>query len=280
MGLYDIIDEISGRQITKTETGDNRIWGVTVGVVAKNADPNGTDAEGAMNGRVCVTIPTRDKEANELKWARVAMPSSGDKWGHYFLPEVSDQVLLAFEDGNIEKPYVIGCVPRDSNKFLKGAVDKDNQFKRIVTRHGNSVLFEDNKDDEEGKKDKLTLMTAGKTLSVLLDNENEKIRIGDKAGEDFIEMSTKEGSGTLKIQIKSKIEIKVGDTITMTLNGESGDVSIKASSVKLEGSNQIGLKSDSAVKLEAAQISAIANSSLNLSSDGSTKLGGATVSVG
>lgn len=280
MGLYDIIDEISERQITKTETGDNRVWGVTVGIVAKNADPNGTESEGAMNGRVCVTIPTRDKDANELKWARVAMPSSGAKWGHYFLPEVGDQVLLAFEGGNIEKPYVIGCVPKDSNTFLKNAVDKDNQYKRIITRHGTSILFEDNKTDDEGKKDKLTLVTAGKMLSVIMDNENEKLRIGDKDNEDFIEMSTKSGSGTLKIQIKSKIEIKVGDKITMTLNGESGDVSIKAGSIKLEGSSQISLKSDSSVKLEAAQISAKANSSLDLSSDGAAKLGGATVSVG
>ena len=81
MGLYDIIDEITERQVTKTETGDNRIWGVMVGIVAKNYDPNSAAAGGtssgtdAMDGRVCVTIPTRDKDANELRWARVAMPS-------------------------------------------------------------------------------------------------------------------------------------------------------------------------------------------------------------
>ena len=149
MALYDIIDEITERQVTKTETGDNRIWGVMVGIVAKNFDPNSSAGGGtgsnsgadAMDGRVCVTIPTRDKKANELKWARVAMPSGGSKWGHYFLPEVGDQVLLAFEGGNIEKPYVIGCVQKYSNAFLKKAVDKNNQFKKIVTRHGSHITF-------------------------------------------------------------------------------------------------------------------------------------------
>lgn len=280
MGLYDILDEITERQVTKSETGDNRIWGVTVGLVAKNADPNGTESEGAMNGRVCVTIPTRDKDANELQWARVAMPSSGSKWGHYFLPEVGDQVLLAFEGGNIEKPYIIGCVPKDNNPFLKNAVDKDNQFKRIVTRHGTSILFEDNKDDDEGQKDKLTLETAGRLLTILMDNENSKIRICDKAKEDFIEMYTKEGSGTLTIQIKSKIVIKVGDSITVTMNGESGDVSVKANSIKLEGSNQISIQSDGSLKLEAAQLSGNANSSLSFESAGVAKLTGGTVSLG
>lgn len=286
MGLYDIIDEISGRQVTKTETGDNRIWGVMVGIVAKNFDPNSTAAGGAnsgadaMDGRVCVTIPTRDKEANELKWARVAMPSGGSKWGHYFLPEVGDQVLLAFEGGSIEKPYVIGCISKTADKFLKDSVDKDNQFKRIVTRHGTTILFEDNSGDEEGMKDKLTLETAGKKLQILMDNENEKIRIGDKAKEDFIEMCTKEGSGTFKVQIKSKIEIKVGDKITVTMNGESGAVSIKADSVRVEGGNGVTLKSDSAVKLDGPQIAASAGSALKLESSGAATVSGSTVSIG
>ena len=286
MGLYDIIDEITERQVTKTETGDNRIWGVMVGIVAKNFDPNSTASGGAnsgadaMDGRVCVTIPTRDTNANELKWARVAMPSSGSKWGHYFLPEVGDQVLLAFEGGNIEKPYVIGCIPKTADKFLKDSVDKDNQFKRIVTRHGTSIIFEDNSTDENGLKDKLTLETAGQKLQILMDNENEKIRIGDKAKEDFIEMYTKEGSGTLTVQIKSKIEIKVGDKITVTLNGESGAVSVKADSILLEGSNGVTTKSDSGVKMEAPQVAANASSALKLESSGTATVSGSTVSVG
>lgn len=286
MGLYDIIDEITERQVTKTETGDNRIWGVMVGIVAKNFDPNSTASGGtnsgadAMDGRVCVTIPTRDTNANELKWARVAMPSSGSKWGHYFLPEVGDQVLLAFEGGNIEKPYVIGCIPKTADKFLKDSVDKDNQFKRIVTRHGTSIIFEDNSTDENGLKDKLTLETAGQKLQILMDNENEKIRIGDKAKEDFIEMYTKEGSGTLTVQIKSKIDIKVGDKITVTLNGESGAVSVKADSILLEASNGVTTKSDSAVKMEAPQVAANASSALKLESSGTATVSGSTVSVG
>ena len=286
MGLYDIIDEITERQVTKTETGDNRIWGVMVGIVAKNFDPHSTTSGGAnsgadaMDGRVCVTIPTRDTNANELKWARVAMPSSGSKWGHYFLPEVGDQVLLAFEGGNIEKPYVIGCIPKTADKFLKDSVDKDNQFKRIVTRHGTSIIFEDNSSDENGLKDKLTLETAGRKLQILMDNENEKIRIGDKAKEDFIEMYTKEGSGTLTVQIKSKIDIKVGDKITVTLNGESGAVSVKADSIRLEGGSGVTAKSDSAVKLEAPQVAASASSALKLESSGTAAVSGSTVSVG
>ena len=286
MGLYDIINEITEHQVTKTETGDNRIWGVMVGLVAQNFDPNSSSAGGtnsgedAMDGRVCVIIPTRDENANQLKWARVAMPSGGSKWGHYFLPEVGDQVLLAFEGGNIEKPYVIGCIQKTADKFLKDSVDKDNQYKRIVTKHGSNIVFEDNSMDENGLKDKITIETAQQKLQIKMDNENEKIRIGDKAKEDFMEMYTKEGAGTLTIQIKSKITIKVGDKITMTLNGESGAVSIQADTIALEGTNRVTAKSDSSIKMEAAQIDASANSSLKLESSGAAKLAGSTVTVG
>ena len=126
----------------------------------------------------------------------------------------------------------------------------------------------------------MTLETAGQKLQILMDNENEKIRIGDKAKEDFIEMYTKEGSGTLTVQIKSKIDIKVGDKITVTLNGESGAVSVKADSIQLEGANGVTTKSDSAVKMEAPQVAANASSALKMESSGTATVSGSTVSVG
>ena len=100
------------------------------------------------------------------------------------------------------------------------------------------------------------------------------------AKEDFIEMYTKEGSGTLTVQIKSKIEIKVGDKITVTLNGESGAVSVKGDSIQLEGANGVTTKSDSSVKMEAPQVAANASSALKMESSGTATVSGSTVSVG
>jgi len=86
--------------------------------------------------------------------------------------------------------------------------------------------------------------------------------------------------GTLTIQIKSKITIKVGDKITMTMNGETGAVSIKADSIDLEGTNRVTAKSDTSVKLEAAQVAATASSSLKMESSGTAAVTGSTVSIG
>ena len=273
MSLYDIIDEISQKQAAKTETGDTRVYGVMVGLVAKNYDQN-------MPGRVCVTVPTRDDGANELKWARVAMSSSGSKWGHYFLPEVGDQVLLAFEGGNIERPYVIGCIPKDNNSFLAGSVNEQNEIKRIVTKHGSTISFEDNRNDETGARDKITIQTADKRHTVLMDNENEKIRIQDRDGKNFIELSTRENSGALSITVESRITIKVKDTITITLNGETGMAKLEAQQVSVEASKMLKMCTDGTLSLKGANVTEEASSMNKIDSGGAVNIGGSIVKVG
>lgn len=271
MSLYDVISEISEKHITKSDTGDTRVNGVMIGIVAKNYDKD-------MPGRVCVTIPTRDAELNELKWVRQAQLSSGGEWGHYFLPEVGDQVLLAFEGGNIEKPYIIGCVPKDNNKFLTGSVDEKNQIKRIVTKHGSHITFEDNKENDDGEKDKITISTAGKAHTVLMDNENKLIRITDKEKGNFIEMKTDDGNMTVKV--KSKITFMVGDSIKVIMNGESGTISIKANEVNVEASKQIKAKTDGMFKMEGAQISEKTSSMHKIESSGMVSVAGGPIKIG
>lgn len=271
MALYDILDEITERTVTKTETGDTRIYGVMIGIVAKNYDKD-------MPGRVCVTIPTRNKKADELKWARVVMPSSGSAWGHYFLPEVGDQVVLAFEGGNIERPYVVGCVPKDKDKFLSGSANDKNRTKRIVTKHGSMISFDDSPDDKDGKKDKITIQTAEKAHTILIDNEANKIRLSDKSGENFIEMKTQDGAMTIKA--KSKLTIQIGDTIKVTMNGESGSVKIEASQLTVEASNQIKAKTDGMLKLEGGTIAQNASSAFKAESGGAVKIAGAPITIG
>ncbi|MDR1246496.1 MAG: phage baseplate assembly protein V [Clostridiales Family XIII bacterium] len=270
MSLYDIIDEISERSATKTETGDTRVYGVMIGVVAKNYDKD-------MPGRVCVSVPTRDKEKNELKWARQAQPSSGAKWGHYFLPEIGDQVLLSFEGGNIEKPYIIGCIPKDNAKFLSGSVDEQNQIKRIMTKTGNVISFEDNKEGD-GAKDKINIETAGRSHDLLLDNENKLIRLTDKAKENMLEIKTE--SGQMTIKAKSRLTIEVGDRIKMTFNGESGAVKLEANELSLQVSGQFKAKSDGMIKIDGAQMSMSASSMFKAESGGMVNISGAPIKIG
>ncbi len=270
MGLFDIIDEIAEAQIMKTDTGDNRIFGVMVGIVAKNYDEN-------MPGRVCVTIPVRDANANELQWARVSMLSHGKGWGHYFQPEIGDQVLLAFEQGNIEKPYVIGCIAQDNSTFLRRAVDKDNQYKKITTKNGNTILFEDNLEGE-GEKDKITIQTAKESHVLVMDNENKKIILSDEKKENMIEMKTEDGQMTIKAA--QKLTINVGDNITLTMNGSNGGVTLECDKLTVKTTGNTTIEASGSLNASGSNVKMEATSMLKLSSSSVASIEGSPIKIG
>ena len=272
MSLYDIMDEIASKQVLKSETGDNRMMGVVVGIVAKNYDQE-------MPGRVCVQVPVRDDEANELQWARVAMPSSGKKWGHYFQPEEGDQVLLVFEHGNIEKPYVIGCVPKDNNPFLTRAVHAKNQYKKIVTKNGNTIQFDDG-EDTEGKQDKISIFTAKESHRLILDNDRKQIILGDKDGKNQIAIKTEDESGNIAIKTEQKLTISVGDNITVTMNGSSGTVKIQCNKFTVDASDSSEIKTNGKMGVSGGNVSIEASSMLKAESSGMTTIGGSPIKIG
>ena len=92
---------------------------VAVGVVTQNEDPDGM-------GRVRVKYPTLDDQT-EGWWARVASPAAGKDRGLLMMPIVGDEVLVAFEHGDLRRPYVIGSLwnGKDTPGDL---VQKDGSF--------------------------------------------------------------------------------------------------------------------------------------------------------
>jgi len=85
-------------------TLDNRIYGVVNGkVTAVGKNENA--------GAVKLSFPwLMDETNNESNWARVAVPFAGHNRGAWFIPQVDDEVLVAFLHGDINKPVVIGCL--------------------------------------------------------------------------------------------------------------------------------------------------------------------------
>jgi uncharacterized protein involved in type VI secretion and phage assembly len=270
MALFDIIDAVSEKQITKTEFGDERIYGAVVGIVAENYSQE-------MPGRLCVTIPVRDSDANRLKWAKMAMSYIGPGWGTYFLPEKGDQVLLIFEDGNIEKPFVIGCIPKDKDKFLKKSANEENQIKQIQTRNGSRITFWDDT-DESGEKDKITISTSNDEHHIDIDDEADKIALYDKDKNCLIEMETQKGK--ISVHAEKKLEITVGDSIKITMNGESGKVNIEADKISVSGSKGINLETDGNLKMSGRQVTTEGTTLVKQSSSGMLSLEGKPIKMG
>lgn len=290
MALYDIIDDISKRQIVKTPMGDNRVYGVVVATVVDNYDMN-------MPGRVCISVinrngkVTQEEPGDMLKWARVAFPYFGSTWGDYFLPEVGDQVLVVFEDGNIEKPYIIGSIPRVRSKFLKDSVDSKNSYKNIQTRYGNQILLTDGNYNEAagesaGDRDVIELHTGKQEHNLILDNARDKITISDKEGNNSIVISSKNdesgdrGSITMKTTKRMTIQVGDGVKITMSSTEGGGNILVETGKLTIKASDGFKVESSGRVDISGSGAKIDSTTSLSLNGSSSVRIDGGAISIG
>ncbi len=156
------------------EIPEHKIFGVTIGVVTNIADPKNL-------GRVKVKFPHRDGE-RESDWVRIASLMAGPQRGIYFLPEVNDEVLLAFNHGNVDEPYVIGMLWNGQDKPPESAAYQDGKVKirKIKTTRGNEIILS----DEQGKE-KIEVHTPGGN-SIALEDETKKITVKDGSGNNKV----------------------------------------------------------------------------------------------
>lgn len=242
MSLYDVVSDIGSKEEV--------LYGPVLGVVAENYKKE-------LPGMVQVSIPTRDEESSIYRWAKVAQMYSGKSWGQYFLPEIGDQVLIAFEHGNMERPFIIGSVPRDNDKFISQSSKEKNEIKRIVTRQGNEIALEDRGSDD-GSKDRIQIHTSNNGQSISMDNEKNQI----------------------VIKAQEKLTIKVGDSITVTMNGNNGAVSIDAKKVTISASAGMEYKTDGSAKFSGSQTVIEASSVLKANSNGMVNIQGSMIKIG
>ena len=86
-------------------------------------------------GRVKVSVPSIGVEL----WARLATLSTGDGRGSWFIPDAETEVLVAFERGDLEHPYVLGSLWSSTDK----PPESDPERTVLRTRHGATVVFDD-----------------------------------------------------------------------------------------------------------------------------------------
>jgi uncharacterized protein involved in type VI secretion and phage assembly len=158
--------------LDRAATGWGGRWhGVMPAVVAAIDDPDG-------QGRVKIRLPWSPDPAGgagyEL-WARMATLFAGNDRGSWFLPEVDDEVLVAFEQGDPRRPYVLGGLWNGRDAPPQRA-DTGNAIKQIKSRNGVAITI----DDSPGQE-KLTLETPGGQIVTLKDGPGS-ITITDANG--------------------------------------------------------------------------------------------------
>jgi len=197
----------------------SRIFGVVVGIVTNNKDEEGL-------GRVKVKIPRISGE-DESHWARVATFMAGKGRGAFFLPEIDDEVLVVFEHGDINMPYIIGSLWNGVDTPPETNNDGENNIRVIKSRSGHIIRLND-KDGEE----KIEIVDKSEKNLISIDTKDNKITI---SSDKDIELSAKNGKVIIEagdIEIKSSASTKIEASADMELKA-SGNNNIKGAIVNI-----------------------------------------------
>lgn len=188
--------------------------GLVVGIVTNNDDPDGA-------ARVKVKFPwlTPDHESG---WARVVSVGAGPERGVQFLPEVNDEVLVGFEQGDIHHPYVLGGLwngqdrpPLDQGEAVSGG---KVQRRVIRSRSGHKITLDDSDGGggvtvEDKKGNKVFLDAAGNAMQLKVQGD-----------------MTLEAQGNLTLKAQGRVEI-TGTGVQV--DGGGGTVDVKGSLINL-----------------------------------------------
>ncbi len=187
------------------------VWyGVFPALVTGVDDPDG-------QGRVKIKLPWSPDTStdNYEAWARVAVPMAGKNRGTWLIPDVNDEVLIAFEAGNPVRPYVIGSLWNGSDSGPESMDSSGKNYLKVLrSRNGVKVTL----DDHDGKE-KLVLETPGGQKLTLQDGPGS-IELADSNG-NFIKL---ESSG-ITINSAGKLTLNGGSSATIaagTITGNAG----------------------------------------------------------
>ena len=203
----------------QTEKRELTVLGVVSGIVTNNEDPDGL-------GRVKVKLPRVSGE-DESNWARVVSFMAGQDRGAFFLPEVEDEVLVAFENGDISRPYVIGALWNGVDTPPEDNSDGENNIRVIKSRSGHVIRLSD-KDGEE----KIEVIDKSEENLITIDTAENKITIASKQDIDISAPDGKILIDANELEIKSAGDSKIESGGNLDMEA-SGDMNAKGSTINL-----------------------------------------------
>jgi Rhs element Vgr protein len=183
-------------------------------IVKDNKDPE-------KMGRVRVNFFWQ--ESNQMSpWIRIVNPYSANDRGFYFIPEIEDEVMVGFEGGDAERPFIMGSLYHGKNKPLSTWPNGDNSFKGIFTKSKLKIEFDE-------KKKQTTIETPGGNKAVLSDDD-KSIILHDQ-NQNKVEMTTN------GISLESMKDIKITSKSKVTIDGTAGVEITSTADAKITGLN-------------------------------------------
>ena len=231
---------------SENEYYDNqKVPGFVQGIVVEN---NNAD----FKGMVKVEFTVWETGKNMCEWVRLLSPYAGKDYG------------------SLKRPFLLGSLYPSGASVVSENFDQKNLKKHLKTKGGMDLLIQ-----EEDGKQSITLTTP-KGSVIAVDDSTESCKISDKDGKNMLSMDYK--NGKITIQSEKNISLKAGSA-ELTMDGNAGAVSLKAKKVTVTADNEIGLKANSALKAEGAQIDVKGQAKINLQASGPVAVKGAVVQI-
>lgn len=184
--------------------------------------------------RIKVSLPMISTPAPEV-WARYAQPYASNTAGIQFMPELDDEVLVAFLNADPNAPVVLGSV-HNAKAPQANEATADNFIKAIVTKSGLKMTFDDDKKI-------ITLETPGGHI-VTMDDDATAVTLVDSTG-NKIEMA----SGGITMTSPGDISLKADGAIDITA---TGDASLSGMNVKAEAQTNISAKGSASAEFSSS----------------------------
>jgi Rhs element Vgr protein len=224
------------------------VEGLQVGVVVElEKDP------GAEH-RIQVKLPVLGADVKPI-WARLMQFHASAEFGAFFLPEIGDEVVLAFFNNDPSGPVVLGSL-YSSKRKPPYELKHDNDKKAIVTRCKNTLEFDD--------KDKIITLTTPAKNKVVISDKDKSILLSDQNG-NTVELNDRgvkiDTPKDLSISAKGKVTIDAVGAISI-----SSKADLKCTGLNVSCEAQVGL-------------TAKGSASAELSASGQTTVKGAMVMI-
>jgi uncharacterized protein involved in type VI secretion and phage assembly len=227
--------------------GGPPIYGVVVAVVSDNNDPNN-------QGRVKLALPWLS-DGYVSDWARVTQFGAAKNSGAVWLPENDDEVLVAFEHGDIRRPYVVGNLyngmdlPKSGTDLDLSSINNNGVMKQrgFMSRRGHQLIFYE--DDSDAK---ISIVTSDGNTQIVIDEQNGEIKISSQGSPGKVTIDAAgdielDSQGNIKLSAQQGINLEAQQSLSLkgtsgaTLDGGSASAEVKASSVAITGSGGVNI---------------------------------------
>lgn len=211
---------------------------------------------------VKVSLKGRAAGMGITAWAKVTMVDASSGKGIYSLPNVGDEVVVAFLDGEIDVPIVIGSLYSATALPPSEALLPTNNVKMIKTQAGNTIKIDDLSGIEIKSVTKQT---------VLLNDKNLEITISDSTNQTSVKIS----KGNVEINALSGVSLKVGAS---EIKIDNKAITIKSPQVNVEAMQALNLKGMQVTE-KGQMVSIAADAQLDIKSSGIANVKGAMLKL-